>query len=189
MLASDWPRCRRHWCACAGGAHRAGIRIRPVVRPSYARRPSAAALGGRCGRRWEAFQWVDILEADRQADVVVQLATDVEDDPVRLARLPLLPAVGGVVPLGAVADRARAAADPIAHGTVCGRSWSASTPRAGGCTVGARVARVLDGDAASDGVYAGSAASTSPPAKAGTTAAGRGARVIGILVAAGLDFG
>ena len=45
-----------------------------------------------------------VIEEERQADVVLRLATDVSNDPVRLARLPITASGGRVVPLGAVAD-------------------------------------------------------------------------------------
>src|SRR5436309_3296569 len=45
-----------------------------------------------------------LLEGERQADVVLRVASDAAADPERFARLPLVTAEGRIVPLGAVAD-------------------------------------------------------------------------------------
>src|SRR5207244_11962871 len=45
-----------------------------------------------------------LLEGERQADIVVRVASDAAADPERFARLPLVTSEGRVVPLGAVAD-------------------------------------------------------------------------------------
>jgi len=79
-----------------------GIRVRPRrddclrlgVPPAAVERALRSALGGLPVGR--------IVEAERQADVVVRVAAT--EDPMRLARLPISAANGKVVALGSVAD-------------------------------------------------------------------------------------
>jgi Cu/Ag efflux pump CusA len=81
-----------------------GVRIRPRREALLRHGISAAAVGRALRAALGGVPVGRILEAHRQADVVLQLATDVADDPARLARLPLTARGGRIVPLGAVAD-------------------------------------------------------------------------------------
>ncbi|MBI1813607.1 MAG: efflux RND transporter permease subunit [Deltaproteobacteria bacterium] len=81
-----------------------GIHIRPRrdemlrlgVPVSTVERALRSALGGLPVGR--------LVEGERQADVVLRLATDASSDPTRIARLPLISSNGRVLPLSAVAD-------------------------------------------------------------------------------------
>src|SRR5579885_2771072 len=81
-----------------------GVRIRPR-RDALLRLDVPAEAVGRALR--SAFGGLPVgrlVEAERQADIVVRLASDVTTDPARLADLPVATAGGRLVPLGSVAD-------------------------------------------------------------------------------------